>query len=187
MIFPILLLGEIFSRKRRFKIVLATVHRSLTPAPPATSASRTLALLVTNQTGGGKVLVPVLTLLFDVDIRYAIGASLMSVIATSLRAAAYVKESFTNIRIDIFLEVATTIEALIGAGLAARLSTSLIAVVFGSVLLYSAYSSSQPKLDCPTDEPPDLICGSVLSSYFCFSHRGISSTNAEAFARIKLW
>ncbi|MBE9020711.1 TSUP family transporter, partial [Chroococcidiopsidales cyanobacterium LEGE 13417] len=60
--------------------------------------------------GGGVVIVPLLTLAFKVDIRYAIGASLVSVIATSSgAAAAYVKEGFTNVRIGMFLEVATTI------------------------------------------------------------------------------
>ncbi|HEY9639687.1 MAG TPA: sulfite exporter TauE/SafE family protein [Coleofasciculaceae cyanobacterium] len=108
--------------------------------------------------GGGTVLVPVLTLLFGVDIRYAIGASLVSVIATSSgAAAAYVKEGFTNIRIGMFLEVATTFGALIGAFLAAKLSTSIIAVIFGTVLLYSAYLSSRPKPDCPTDLQPDPL------------------------------
>src|SRR5438874_3611112 len=66
--------------------------------------------------GGGVVLVPLLTVLFHVDIRYAIGASLVSVIATSSgAAAAYVKEGFTNIRIGMFLEIATTLGALLGA------------------------------------------------------------------------
>ena len=65
--------------------------------------------------GGGVVLVPLLTLFFKVDIRYAIGASLVSVIATSSgAAAAYVKEGFSNIRIGMFLEIATTLGALIG-------------------------------------------------------------------------
>ncbi|MCU7522750.1 MAG: TSUP family transporter, partial [Ignavibacteria bacterium] len=59
--------------------------------------------------GGGVVIVPMLSLLFGVDIRYAIGASLVSVIATSSgAAAAYVKEGFSNIRIGMFLEIATT-------------------------------------------------------------------------------
>ena len=66
--------------------------------------------------GGGVVLVPLLTLFFKVDIRYAIGASLVSVIATSSgAAAAYVKEGFSNIRIGMFLEIATTLGALSGA------------------------------------------------------------------------
>src|SRR5215467_12526763 len=69
--------------------------------------------------GGGIVIVPMLTLIFGVDMRYAVGASLVSVIATSSgAAAAYVREGFTNVRVGIFLEVATTIGALVGAGLA---------------------------------------------------------------------
>src|SRR5678809_948374 len=67
--------------------------------------------------GGGVVLVPLLTLFFKVDIRYAIGASLVSVIATSSGAAsAYVREGYTNVRIGLFLEVATTVGALVGIG-----------------------------------------------------------------------
>jgi uncharacterized protein len=92
--------------------------------------------------GGGVVLVPVLALLFGVDIRYAIGASLVSVIATSSgSAAAYVKEGYSNIRIGMLLEIATTIGALGGAFLATRISTQTIAVVFGLVLVYSGYQS----------------------------------------------
>ena len=69
--------------------------------------------------GGGVVLVPLLTIFFHVDIRYAIGASLVSVIATSSgAAAAYVKEGISNIRIGMFLEMATTAGALLGAFLA---------------------------------------------------------------------
>ncbi len=93
--------------------------------------------------GGGVVLVPMLTLLFGVDLRYAIGASLVSVIATSSgAAAAYVREGYSNIRVGLFLEIATTAGALAGAGLAAHVSTSAIAIVFGLVLLYSAVSAS---------------------------------------------
>ena len=69
--------------------------------------------------GGGIIVVPMLTLLFHVDLRYAIGASLVSVIATSSgAAAAYVREGYTNVRVGILLEVATTIGALAGAGIA---------------------------------------------------------------------
>ena len=96
--------------------------------------------------GGGVVLVPVLTLLFRIDIRYAIGASLISVIATSSgAAAAYVREGFSNIRIGMFLEIATTLGAILGAFLAARLSTHAIGIVFGIVLLYSAVTSFRSK------------------------------------------
>jgi len=92
--------------------------------------------------GGGVVLVPALALLFHVDIRYAIGASLVSVIATSSgAAAAYVREGYSNIRIGMFLEIATTIGALVGAFLATRVTTPTIAILFGATLLYSAYQS----------------------------------------------
>src|SRR5580698_9638959 len=92
--------------------------------------------------GGGVVIVPVLTLLFHVDIRYAIGASLVSVIATSSgSAAAYVREGFSNIRIGMFLEIATTLGALLGAYLTAIVSTHAIGIIFGVVLLYSAYTA----------------------------------------------
>jgi len=90
--------------------------------------------------GGGLVVVPMMTILFHVDLRYAIGASLVSVIATSSgAAAAYVREGFTNVRVGIFLEVATTVGALTGAALAGFIPTSALAVLFGIVLLYTAY------------------------------------------------
>src|SRR5262245_47318035 len=94
--------------------------------------------------GGGIVIVPMLTLIFGIDVRYAIGAALVSVIATSSgAAAAYVKEGYTNIRIGMFLEVATTFGALAGAFLAGYVSGSAIAVVFGVVLLVSACLSGR--------------------------------------------
>jgi uncharacterized membrane protein YfcA len=108
--------------------------------------------------GGGVVLVPLLTLFFHVDIRYAIGASLVSVIATSSgAAAAYVKEGFSNIRIGMFLEIATTLGALVGAYLALKVSTPAIAIIFGSVLLYSAYLSVRPQHADPEDDQPDPL------------------------------
>ena len=92
--------------------------------------------------GGGVVLVPMLALLFKVDLHYAIGASLISVIATSSgSAAAYVREGFSNIRIGMFLEMATTVGAMAGAWLATRTPTRGIAIIFGLVLLYSVYLS----------------------------------------------
>ena len=94
--------------------------------------------------GGGVVLVPLLTLGFHVDIRYAIGVSLISVIATSSgAAAAYVREGYSNVRIGMFLEVATTLGAILGAFLATVVHTQALAVIFGLVLIYSAYLSWQ--------------------------------------------
>ncbi len=92
--------------------------------------------------GGGVVVVPALTLLLGVDIKYAIGASLVSVIATSSgAAAAYVREGFSNIRIGMLLEIATTIGALAGALIAARVSTHAIAILFSLVLAQAAWQS----------------------------------------------
>ena len=108
--------------------------------------------------GGGVVLVPMLTLLLGVDIRYAIGASLVSVIATSSgAAAAYVKEGLSNIRIGMFLEVATTLGALAGATVAARISSGTISIVFGLVLIGSAYLSRRPRPKNERDVPPDPL------------------------------
>ena len=92
--------------------------------------------------GGGVIVVPALTLALGVDIKYAIGASLVSVIATSSgAAAAYVREGFSNIRIGMFLEIATTIGAVLGAYLAGHVSTHALAVIFGLVLIHAAYTS----------------------------------------------
>ena len=74
--------------------------------------------------GGGVVITPALTLFLGVDLRYAIGASLVSAIATSSGAAsAYVREGYSNVRIGLFLEVATTFGALFGAFIASWIST----------------------------------------------------------------
>jgi uncharacterized membrane protein YfcA len=92
--------------------------------------------------GGGVIVVPMLTILFGVDIHYAAGASLIAVIGTSSGAAsAYVKEGYSNIRIGMFLEVATTIGAIIGASLAGIISANVIYIIFAFILLYSAASS----------------------------------------------
>jgi uncharacterized protein len=94
--------------------------------------------------GGGVVVVSLLTLGFGVDIRYAIGASLVSTIATSSGAAiAYVREGYSNIRVGMFLEVATTFGAVTGALIAAKTPTRTITIIFGLVLLLSTYLSNR--------------------------------------------
>ena len=104
--------------------------------------------------GGGVVIVPLLTIGFGVDIRYAIGASLVSVIATSSgAAAAYVREGFSNVRVGMLLEIATTLGALGGAALATRAPTSGLAILFGALLLFSAAVSPR-RLHGP-DGPPE--------------------------------
>jgi uncharacterized membrane protein YfcA len=90
--------------------------------------------------GGGVIIVPLLALGLGVDIRYAIGASLVSVIATSSGSAvAYVREGFSNIRVGMLLEIATTLGATLGASIVTRVPTHVIAVIFGVVLLGSLY------------------------------------------------
>ena len=86
-------------------------------------------------------MVPVLTILFHVNIRLAIGASIVSVIATSSGAAAtYVKEKMTNLRAGMFLEIATTTGAISGAYLTTVLSPKFLFILFGVVLAYSAFA-----------------------------------------------
>ena len=108
--------------------------------------------------GGGVVIVPLLTLAFGVDIRYAIGASLVSVIATSsAAAAAYVRDGYSNLRIGMFLEVATTLGAVLGALIASRVPVSAVAVVFGVVLLCSAYLSLRHPAEASLNPRADPI------------------------------
>src|SRR5690242_15789320 len=100
--------------------------------------------------GGGVVIIPMLTLGLGVDIHYAIGASLVSVIATSSgAAAAYVKEGITNMRIGMFLEIATTLGAVIaGAFLIKHIkNTNILEIIFGAVLIFSAFMSLRKKVN----------------------------------------
>jgi uncharacterized membrane protein YfcA len=131
--------------------------------------------------GGGVVLVPLLTIFFKVDIRYAIGASLVSVIATSSGAAsAYVKEGFSNIRIGMFLEIATTLGALCGAFLAAVVPTKALAIIFGLVLLYSAYLSRKPRTREQRNLPPDPLATKLkLNGSFPSEEGGLRHYNVQ--------
>jgi len=96
--------------------------------------------------GGGVVVIPLLTLVFHVDIRYAIGAALLASIANSSGAAsAYVKEGITNIRLGMFLEIATTIGAILGALIAVYTPTNTIAILFGTILMFSAAMTLRKK------------------------------------------
>lgn len=121
--------------------------------------------------GGGVVIVPVLTVLFHIDIRYAIGASLVSVIATSSgAAAAYVREGFSNVRIGMFLEIATTLGALLGAYLTVIVPTHAIGIIFGVVLLYSAYSSLKKHPDETHKQPNQLALKLRLQGSYPTAH-----------------
>jgi uncharacterized membrane protein YfcA len=106
--------------------------------------------------GGGIILVPVLTLLLKVDIRYAVGASIVSVIATSSgAAAAYVRDRMANLRVAMFLEIATTAGALTGALLAGVIGVRGLYVIFGTVMAYSAVAMVRKMGGSgPSTEPP---------------------------------
>ncbi len=91
--------------------------------------------------GGGIIITPALTLIFGIDIQYAIGASIISVIATSSGSAiAYIKDHITNLRVGMFLEIATTIGAITGAFVGGLLSATALYIIFGLLLLYSSYN-----------------------------------------------
>lgn len=115
-------------------------------------AGAMLAGLVGSLTGlgGGVIIIPMLTLAFHIDIRYAIGASLISVIATSSgAAAAYVKEGISNIRLGMFLEIATTCGAVVGVILAVYTPTKFIEILFAVILVVSAILSLREKQEKP--------------------------------------
>lgn len=108
--------------------------------------------------GGGVLLVPMLVLLFHVNVRYAVGASLISVIATSSGAAsAYLSEGYTNLRVGMFLQVAATAGAILGAVIAGLLHATTIAIIFGAVLIYSAYASLRRKEEADSARPSDPL------------------------------
>ncbi len=113
--------------------------------------------------GGGVVVVPVLTLLFHIDIRLAIGASIVSVIATSSgAAAAYVRERMTNLRAGMFLEIATTTGAVSGAYLTTVLPAQALFILFGAVLAYSAVATYRKRHSAE----PLTVSHDRLANYF---------------------
>jgi uncharacterized membrane protein YfcA len=108
--------------------------------------------------GGGIIVIPALTLLFHIDIRYAIGASIVAVIATSSgAAAAYVRDGLANLRVAMVLELATTTGALSGAFLAGMIGARWLYIIFGLVLAYSSVvmyrKRNEPDLDQITTKP----------------------------------
>ena len=119
--------------------------------------------------GGGIIVIPALTMLLHIDIRYAIGASIVSVIATSSgAAAAYVQEGMTNLRVAMLLEIATTCGALTGAYLAGMLNGRVLYIVFGIVMLYSAIAMFRGRRETVEDVPPDGVADRLAlhGSYF---------------------
>lgn len=82
--------------------------------------------------GGGIVVTPVLTLIFNVDIKYAVGASIIAVLATSSGSAiAYLKDDMLNLRLAMFLEIFTTLGAFVGAMLSLVLDSKVLFLLYG--------------------------------------------------------
>jgi uncharacterized protein len=105
--------------------------------------------------GGGMIVIPVLSLMLGVSIHEAIGAGLISVITTSSGAAiAYVRDKITNIRVGMFLETATTIGAITGAFIGGLVSPKTLYLVFGALMLYSAYTMFKKR---NSETPEDVV------------------------------
>ncbi|WP_294296873.1 sulfite exporter TauE/SafE family protein [uncultured Chryseobacterium sp.] len=123
--------------------------------------------------GGGVIIIPLLTLGFGVPMHYAIGASLISVIGTSSGAAvAFVKEGFTNMRIGMFLEIATTAGAIVGALVSGMLNPNTIGIIFASILLLTVILNLKGK---PDHQEP-VVTGSLeekLKLYGTFPDKGV--------------
>ncbi|WP_163552724.1 sulfite exporter TauE/SafE family protein [Candidatus Frankia alpina] len=114
--------------------------------------------------GGGTFVVPILTLAFGLDMRLAIGASVISVVAGSAAASPrYLDEGFANLRVAVALEVATVSGAIAGALLAGHLSTRALYTVFGVVLAVSAVQMLRHRQDRDGLAVPDDPIADALS------------------------
>ena len=106
--------------------------------------------------GGGILLIPILTVFYGVDLHYAMGASIISVIATSSGAAAsYLRTGLSNLRIGLFLVMATIGGALVGALLAGVVPVRALELILGLALSYSAYTTVKQLRDELPESPPD--------------------------------
>ena len=113
--------------------------------------------------GGGIILTPFLTLVMGLDIQYAIAASIVCVIATSSGATiAYLKDDMLNLRVAMFLEIATTIGAIVGALLSGVVPTGFLFILFGGFLLFSVLNMIQ-KLRGKTDKTINKSAGDSLA------------------------
>ena len=137
--------------------------------------------------GGGIVVVPALTLLLGVDIRTAIAASIVAVIATSCGAgAAYVRERITNMRLGMVLEIATVLGALSGAYLTLLLSGRWLFILFGAVMAYTAWSMSRKKKAAATTPPPDDPLADTLRLHSSYHDKALGTEVSYRVSRTKL-
>lgn len=137
--------------------------------------------------GGGIIVTPALTLLLGVDIRYAIGASVVSVIATSSgAAAAYVREHMTNLRVAMLLELGTTSGAITGAFLGGLVGTRWLFVVFGTVLGYSAVAMFRKRHGAGQADVPPSRWADALKLHDAYYDEAEGRTITYRVARPKL-
>lgn len=107
--------------------------------------------------GGGMIVTPIMTIALGLDIKYAIGASVISVIATSSGASiAYLKDDVLNLRVAMFLEIATTVGAILGAILTGVLPAKVLYVLFGMLLIFSSWNMLH-KLRASKEEVENTI------------------------------
>jgi uncharacterized membrane protein YfcA len=118
-----------------------------------------------------------MVLAFGVDLRYAVGASLVAVIATSLGAAAgFLRRGLVNVRVGVLLEGVTVVGAILGAVLAGLLPREAIAITFGLVALYSAWGSLRPPAPSTIDlAPPDPVAARLALGGTCDAGEGPAS------------
>src|ERR1700688_937885 len=92
--------------------------------------------------GGGVFIVPALLVFSHLPIKFAIAASLISVVATSAGASvAFVRDGWTNLRVAMVLECATVTGAISGAYCAGIVPASVLELLFAAIMLQSAYFS----------------------------------------------
>ena len=129
--------------------------------------------------GGGIILVPALTIIFNLNVKLAIGASLTAVVATSSTAASsYIKDGLSNIRLGLFLEAGTACGALLGALIAVSLPTNILLLLFSIVVLYSSYimyASSKTSELSQMAKQNDRI-----AEYFQLQDNYVSSDNNDS-------
>lgn len=125
--------------------------------------------------GGGVIIIPLLSYM-GLDLHYAIGTALVAVIATSSgSAAAYVKEGVTNMRIGMFLEIATTLGAVAGAFLVASriVPVYIVAIIFGVILIFSAVNSIRKKSEIILEKSSDTALKLKLNGSYPTAHGAI--------------
>ncbi|WP_063846527.1 sulfite exporter TauE/SafE family protein [Lactiplantibacillus plantarum] len=106
--------------------------------------------------GGGMIVTPILTLGLGLDIKYAIGASIIAVIATSSGSTiAYLRDEMLNLRVAMFLEIATTVGAVLGAVLTGVLNATFLYLLFGALLVFTTYNMIR-KLMSKNGELPSV-------------------------------